>query len=279
MITFEPNPLRPLDEGMAMAKDWLQSRKIPNQYAVVEKVMSNIDRTRLAALIAIHEPRRDLIGGWKYLDLPYWLARCARNASVLGLEKFKGGNVLDIGSGGCHWLAICKAHGFRATGLEIKLPNAISNVDPAFRPQESSVSSLQIYDELEIMLKTRRFYQWLMPKAKMRTFNRKFNIVTSYLACFHRIRRDKNHGLLPLDRQTHFSNQDWAFFLNDLVDRHLNFPAIIHLELNADLVSESGKRMHDPALLEWFTAQGATIGRGGFRGAITFELPEPRRFR
>ena len=178
MIAFEPYPERPIDEGMAMARDWLQSRKIPDQYAVVETVMSNIDRTALAALIAKYALRQEFTGAWKYLDLPYWLARAARNAAVLGLERRSPCNVLDLGSGGGQTLAICNALGHSSVGLE--MPSAAND-----RTKTGLDYPFPIYDDLEILLGTHREFQLILPGVRLKSFNRKFDVVTAYLAFFH----------------------------------------------------------------------------------------------
>lgn len=59
----------------------------------------------------------------KFLDVPAWVRAHALLAEEIGLLSLPSGRVLDIGSGGGHLLAVCKAYGHDPLGLDV--PNAL----------------------------------------------------------------------------------------------------------------------------------------------------------
>ncbi len=56
------------------------------------------------------------------------------------------------------------------------------------------------------------------------------------------------------------------------------YPALIHLEMNALTEGDAQTKFDAPEIWAFFERNGGVRGRGGAKGAITFELPEHRRF-
>jgi SAM-dependent methyltransferase len=260
-MSFSPDHTRSVEDSLAVAEAWLKAKKIPRQYRIVTEIMAKVDRDRLSFVLAKYTKTPPPGGFMKYLDMPYWLARFAQRAAVLDLDGRKPGAVLDLGAGGGHWLAVCKHYGWRCTAVDMK--NAVVG---------ENMAALPFYEDLAALLGIRRYIHRILPGRPLRPLNRKFDLITAFLAFFHEIWDGQNR------RAGQFTIADWRYFLNDIVARHMRFPATLHLELNRISRSESGEHFHDPEMLAWFAAQGATLGLGQNPGAVTFDFTGPRRF-
>ncbi len=130
---FFPNFNLPEEERLEIAHRWLRARRIPEQFDVVKDVLAAIDPYAHDRLLAKYGRNSDIVesvNAAKYLDTIYWLSRAAYPVTVLGLNLLPPRQILDIGAGGCHFLAMCKAHHHSVTAIDLAEPVAAVTVNP-----------------------------------------------------------------------------------------------------------------------------------------------------
>lgn len=186
-------------------------------------------------------------GNQKYIDVPYWTAHKLAMAKKLGLTSGPPKALLDLGTGAAHILRIAVDHGHTALGIDIAEPT---------------------YADIAQLLGVDRRVHRVDRRTKLPDFGRKFDIVSSIWIKYD----DISSG----DDLEYWTNADWAFQLNDLVDNHLTFPGRLFFVLNAQRRA-NGKYELDQEALTWFQSHGATIDRTS--GEVDIRLTKPRRFK
>jgi 2-polyprenyl-3-methyl-5-hydroxy-6-metoxy-1,4-benzoquinol methylase len=185
-------------------------------------------------------------GDHKYLDIPFWVGHKFSLAQKLGLVGHARQTVLDLGTGGGHLLYVLGALGHTAVGVD---------------------GANQIHGDIATRLQVDRRTAPIKRETALPDFGQKFDLVTSVWVNY-----DQAPGSpLPV----YWGPRDWAYLLNDLVDRHLAFPARIHLQLNEHQMAP-GVYAQDGPILDWFMSQGAMVDRKA--GIVDLTLTTPRRF-
>ena len=225
---------RPLDDFDGRAAEVARSLSSSGGLlATYWQVIDAVDRKRIADIREKYRGHEDdfrLVGGFKYLDLPYWLADKVRVAVALGLTDGRRRAVLDVGMGAGHFAAVCKALGHTVVGTDISVP---------------------LYDDICEALGVDRRIAPTRHRQPLENLGMKFDLVTVIGQIFHIVRRLAN------GEREHWSTDDWGFFLHDLVSRHMNSPGDIYLHLNPNREADGLKL--DAALLAWCEARGAVV--------------------
>ena len=176
----------------------------------------------------------------KYADLPFWLAHNVVLARQLGLDGGAKRAILDIGMGAGHFAAVCQALGHTVVGTDVSVP---------------------LYEEICAVLKVDRRIAPTRRRAPLPDLGARFDLVTIVRQVFHIV----SYGTDGV--REHWSTDDWAFFLDDLVRNHLRDPGTIFLKLNPN-VTPGGLAL-DAALMRWCESHGAKVAPGA--GRILFE--------
>jgi SAM-dependent methyltransferase len=218
---------------------------------IYRDVVGRVDWNEISRIRETYRDQSDkfsVVGGFKYLDLPYWLADKVRVAVALGLADGGPRTVLDVGMGAGHFAAVCQTLGHAVVGTDISVP---------------------LYDDICRALRVDRRIEPTRWRKPMRDLGLKFDFVTVIGQLFHIA------GRLPNGERLHWSLDDWSYFLNDLVLDHMYFPGEIYIHLNPNRYLD-GLRL-DETLLAWCQSQGAAVDHK--LGKIRFsDVGESRRF-
>ncbi len=210
---------------------------------IFRDVVGRVDWPRISEIrehYRSHSEDFRVVGGFKYLDLPYWLADKVRVASSLGLaDEGPARRILDIGMGAGHFAAVCQALGHEVVGTDISVP---------------------LYDDICRALQVDRRIAPTRLRTPMPDLEMKFDLVTVIGQVFH------TAGRRASGERVHWSPEDWAFFLSDLTDKHMQYPAEIYIHLNPNRYAD-GVRL-DEDLMAWCEVQGAGVDRK--QGKIRF---------
>ena len=233
-------PLADYRERVEEIAETLESS--PAVLAIYRKAADRVDPKRVAALqrkYAADLVDVDPIRLFKYADLPFWLADKAYIVRQIGLDRCEPRTILDIGMGAGHFAAVCQAMGHTVVGTDIGVP---------------------LYDDICEALEQDRRIEPTHLRTPLPDLDMKFDMVTVIWQMFHILR------YLPDGNREHWTTDDWAFFLQDLVDRHMRYPGTIYLYLNPN-INASGKAFDAP-LMRWCKDHGAIVDVT--RGRILF---------
>lgn len=187
-------------------------------------------------LASVNKPKFDLVkekykdvapapGYSKYLDIEPWMRKNMWHVFILGLNKEKNKNILDIGTGNAYFPFICKYYGHQVRTIDIW-------TDPMFN---------ELVELLEV---PRRDYE-IKNFEPVAPFDIKFDMITGFMVCFNGHRTDKL-----------WKSAEWEFFMSDMAQNHCNLGAEAYFQLNAELDTELN---YTPELLEWFLKMGAEV--------------------
>lgn len=126
----------------------------------------------------------------RWADTKLWIQRNVERAQDLSLDRPPHRHILDLGCGPGFFLYIAHKLGHSGVGLDI-------DVEPIFR-------------ETLRLLNVHRTVHRIEPRQRLPMPERKFDLITSYLTCFHRLERSAD-GEWRL-----WSPDDWQFFLDDV---------------------------------------------------------------
>jgi hypothetical protein len=216
-----------------------------------DRVIASIDRDLYRAIQKRHSEAVEagtLPALNKFLDVPAWVRVHALAAEEIGLLSLPPARVLDIGSGGGHLLAVCKAYGHEPLGLD--LPNAL-------------------YAELFQMYGIRRVEGGVtFGKPLPSEVGRHDAIIaTGVTFDYHRPRLDG--GVI----RRRWTVEEWAGFLEYLTANHLKFPGLLYLHVNRGGGRESP--FFEP-LFRLCESAGAEVEHD--RGRARFKLGSPLEF-
>jgi hypothetical protein len=205
----------------------------PRALAIFRKAISQVRPDEVAALQEKYHA--DLVdfdqnGQFKYADLPYWINHKLTRAIELDLDRRDKLSILDIGTGAGHFPLICKALGHDVIGIDIDEP---------------------LYIDICNLFGIERQYSPVKRRVRLPDFGRKFDVVTAFWISFDSMYFANRERIW-------WGTDDWAFLLQDLIDRQLNFPAQIRFELNKQKYEDIGLAF-DLHFLEWMFRKGATV--------------------
>jgi SAM-dependent methyltransferase len=126
----------------------------------------------------------------RFGDTKFWIERNVERAQDLSLDRPLCRHILDLGCGPGFFLYVAGKLGHSGVGIDI-------DVEPIFR-------------ETLRLLHVQRIVQRIGPGQRLPTPERKFDLITSYLTCFHRLER------APDGDWQLWSPHDWQFFIDDV---------------------------------------------------------------
>ena len=129
----------------------------------------------------------------KYIDPTIWFESKLAMAQRIGLHERAPLDILDIGTGPGHFLVVAEFYGHRVVGTDV----------PKLATGRLELGHL--YDALSDIYQTRRIPLKIEQFQPLPPFERRYNIVTAFLAAFN-VDPDKKP----------WSIDAWRFFLNDL---------------------------------------------------------------
>jgi SAM-dependent methyltransferase len=216
--------------------------------AAFDRAAAAVDRTKIRQLQRFVRAEAYWLAdepGFKYLDLPRYLADKARWLVALNLDQRSPLKILDLGVGGGHFPFLAQCHGHQALGIDMEN---------------------DIYSRMLDVYGIERTVHTISPGTKLPVDGR-FNLVTALQMTFNKIQGRSARG-----RKTPFWTQDeWQAFLDDLC-RRLDYPAQIFLGLNRQPASD-GRGDHADELMALFERHGAVVDRKKY--SVLFDLKEP----
>src|SRR5437016_6720817 len=157
----------------------------------------------------------------RFGDTKFWIKRNVERAQDLSLDRGPRRYILDLGCGPGYFIYIAQKLGHSGVGLDI-------DEQPIFR------------DTLRL-LKVHRVVHRIEPDQPLPIPELKFDLITSYLTCFHRIQR-------LADGNWHtWSPDQWQFFLDDMRRNQLSNSGMLLLEFhpqrNGELYPENVRHL------------------------------------
>jgi SAM-dependent methyltransferase len=157
----------------------------------------------------------------RFGDTKFWIKRNVERAQDLSLDRGPRRHILDLGCGPGYFIYVAQKLGHSGVGLDI-------DEQPIFR------------DTLRL-LKVDRVAHRIEPGRPLPLPAQKFDLITSYLTCFHRIERS------PDGSWRTWSPEQWQFFLDDVRTNLLGRSGILLLEFhpqkNGELYSENVRKL------------------------------------
>lgn len=126
----------------------------------------------------------------RFGDTKFWITRNVERAQDLSLDRGPRRHILDLGCGPGFFLYVAHKLGHSGLGLDI-------DEQPIFR-------------ETLPLLDVRRIVYRIEPLKALPAAEAKFDLITSYLTCFHRMER------LSDGNWRTWSPQEWQFFMDDV---------------------------------------------------------------
>jgi SAM-dependent methyltransferase len=217
---------------------------------VFDKVIASVDRDLYKAIQLRHA--QAVKAGTvsvpnKFLDVPAWVRAHALAAERIGLLSMSPGRVLDIGSGGGHLLAVCKAYGHKPTGIDV--PN-------------------DLYSEMFQMYGIPRVDEGItFGKALPEQLGRYDAIIATGVTFDYHWNKGSRLS------KKRWTLEEWAGFLEYLTGNHLNFPGVLYLHVNRGGGRDSP--FFEP-LFRLCESAGAEVEHD--RGRARFALSAPLKF-
>lgn len=142
----------------------------------------------------------------RFADTRFWIKRNVERAQDLALDRGPRRHILDLGCGPGYFLYVAQQLGHNGIGLDL-------DEQPIFR-------------DILSLLKVSRITHRIQPRQPLPATEQKFDLVTSYLTCFHRIERQTDG-----DWRT-WSADEWQFFIDDARANQLNDGGMVLLEFH-----------------------------------------------
>ncbi|RJS94733.1 hypothetical protein [Salinisphaera sp. Q1T1-3] len=171
-------------------------------HRTADHVMATLNREQLLAIRdeeVLKDDRR--LVDFKYFNVRPWIVENIKRALRLGLDESRGARLLDLGTGFGYFPYVCEFMEHEAEALDI--------------PGHS------LYDRIIDTLGIKRGQHRIMPFQPLPVPTRRYDYVTAYQVAFNR----------P-DLHIAWGPEEWAFFINDVLDNQLTEGGRLHLELN-----------------------------------------------
>lgn len=167
--------------------DFLQKQAYGARSRILcQRVIDEMDKDAFDEIFRKHSSYFRRAPYSKYLDARHWLIESASRYFRFGFHKLPAGQrVLDIGSGGGYFLAVCRHMGHEVCGLDTR--------------------DWPLFDDLIAYFEIPRTVHRIEPGIPLPKFERKFDLVTAFMTGFN-----KRADGLPWDEH------EWVPFLLDL---------------------------------------------------------------
>jgi SAM-dependent methyltransferase len=243
----DSRPLAEFSERVQQVRAVLAGKA--RRLAVYDRAMATIEPARIAAFQERHRSRLqdfDPIAREKFADIPFWIAKNTRLAIRLELDRPPRRTILDIGAGGGHFLAVCNALGHHGIGIDTEEP---------------------FYAGLCDVLGVARRVSPVLRRESLPDLGRRFDLVTVVAQKFDLIATHTDGS------RTYWQADDWAFFLQDVIDNQLAPDGGFYLKLNKEIAA--GEHVFNRAVLDWCRVMGGLVDDA--TGTIEFKhrSPEP----
>jgi SAM-dependent methyltransferase len=167
----------------------------------------------------------------RFGDTKFWIKRNVERAQDLSLDRGPRRHILDLGCGPGFFLYVARKLGHTGVGLDM-------DEQPIFR------------DTLRL-LQVDRVVHRIGPRRPLPPNDNKFDLITSYLTCFHRIER------LPDGTWRTWSPGDWQFFIEDVQANQLKPGGMLLLEFHP----QKNGQLYSAAVRDLFLKNGARLFR------------------
>lgn len=171
----------PFDKEKARFFRYLKQRVDADKFGRMQEVQLAETKLRLDS---------DMV---KYIDPTIWFESKLALAQIGGLTNRAPIDILDIGTGPAHWPVVAEFYGHHVLGSDI--PQRTTGV----------LEKGHLYDALGDIYGIRRIPLRIDPFTPMPKLERRFGMVTAFLAAFNVDKEKKPWGI-----------EAWNFFMNDL---------------------------------------------------------------
>src|SRR5438046_6371860 len=126
----------------------------------------------------------------RFGDTNFWIKRNVERAQDLSLDRGRRRHILDLGCGPGFFLYVAEKLGHTGVGLDI--------------------DEQAIFRDTLRLLKVNRVVHCIRPRFHLPAPGKKFDLITSYLTCFHRLERLRDGNWRT------WSADEWQFFIDDV---------------------------------------------------------------
>jgi SAM-dependent methyltransferase len=213
------------------------SRTLSDLPALIEKGMDPGKMRNLRHEVG-DEYERDPASAAKYAIPRHWLLLNTLRAANLGLHNKTGLRILDIGCGPAYFLAVSRALGHQAEGVDAP--------DSHLRPVER-----QVYRGLIDVLQCGPYVRPLLiePFVPLPDRELQYDLITAFWVCFNRHRQPDE-----------WTVKEWQYFVDDAMGR-LRSGGRLFLDLNENPERYGALRFYDEPTLRYFRSVGS-VDRG-----------------
>jgi SAM-dependent methyltransferase len=183
-------------------REHLRRQLHPINVRRLQKELENDDAWQ--ALRRKYPPGEKPIHRWG--DSRFWIRRNVERAQDLALDRPPVRHILDLGCGPGYFPFIARKLGHSAIGLD--------------------VDEQPIFGDTLRLLGIERIVHYIAPRQPLPATQKKFDLITSYLTCFHRLDR------MPDDNWRTWSPEQWQYFIDDVRENQLAPGGILLLEFH-----------------------------------------------
>jgi SAM-dependent methyltransferase len=210
------NKLRGKTMGQIVA--YLRSR------LMVSGIIKTIDLGQFKVYQERYKTADPAPGSSKFLDIRPWMMHKLMYYYLLGLDKSRPLQILDIGAGTGYFSYICSLHGHTVVAIDL-------DTDPMYNA---------VCQFLHVNRRTWRIVKY----ERLPDFGIKFDLVTAFMVTFNNRNRPDQWGV-----------GEWQFLIEDLKHNQLTEDGRMFLALNA----YRDGTCYDAALLRLFLESGARV--------------------
>jgi SAM-dependent methyltransferase len=167
----------------------------------------------------------------RWVDARFWIKRNIERAQDLSLDRGPRHHILDLGCGPGYFLYVAQKLGHTGIGLDI--------------------DEHAIFRDTLPLLGVKRIVHRIQPRFHLPAPGKKYDRITSYLTCFHRLERLRDGNW-----QT-WSTEEWQFFIDDVRAHQLAEGGLLVLEFHPQKNGE----LYAPDVRELFLKNRARLFR------------------
>ena len=196
----------------------------------LQYMLEEFDFEGFDAQLFKHRPSGQIArtGPIKFLELTRWLPPRFYRALDLELNGSTPKVIFDLGTGLGYFPYICRYFG-----------HSIQTID---------VDECEIFNDMINLLGIPRTVHRIRPGKSLPSFGYKFDIVTAFMVTFNA----KNSNEL-------YGEEDWDFFLTDILDNILNPGGLLFMEMNDQKRHQRGLHHKDPGFNSMLKRLGVTF--------------------
>jgi len=142
----------------------------------------------------------------RFGDTKFWIQRNVERAQDLSLDRGPRRHILDLGCGPGFFIYVVQKLGHTGIGLDI--------------------DEQAIFRDTLRLLNVKRVVHRIQPRFHLPAPETKFDLITSYLTCFHRLERLRDGNWRT------WSAEEWQFFIDDVRAHQLNEGGKLLLEFH-----------------------------------------------